>query len=104
MDFIGIDAVVTGFSGQEYFGYITREQKGEDLLYHFTFDGGFESITLYKVGEKWVYAGGMRVPNEKWIEELGRQIDDALKTDHSVEDDINVKANSADLNNEGSLP
>ena len=52
MEFNGIDAVVTGFSGQLYSGFLTREWKGEDLLYHFTFDGGFESITLYKVADK----------------------------------------------------
>jgi len=99
MEFQNIKAVVTAPNSQKFHGYITRHKSiGADYYYQFTFDGGFETISLYKVADNWVYAGGMRVPNENWIRELGEQIDYALAMQN-----LDLTNNAMEVN-DGLLP
>lgn len=80
MKFEHVSAVVTGANGQKFHGFVTASSDGAETIYQFTFDGGFESIAICKVAGRWIYAGGMRIPNEHWISELGEQIDAVLNS------------------------
>ena len=71
-------AFVYNTNGETFYGTITRDE-AEDECYQFEFEGGFEAIRLFKVKNEWVYAGGMRVPNVRWIAQLGEQIDQRPK-------------------------
>lgn len=57
------------------YGKLSSSVKRNEVIYKFLFDNSRDYICLKKKNDQWVFAGGMKSPNEFWISELGRQIE-----------------------------
>jgi hypothetical protein len=57
------------------YGKLSSTVKKDEVIYKFLFDNSLDYICLKKVKDQWVFAGGMKSPNDSWMTELGKQIE-----------------------------
>jgi hypothetical protein len=57
------------------YGKLSSTVKKDEVVYKFLFDNSNDYICLKKKSDLWIFAGGMKSPNDSWINELGKQIE-----------------------------
>ncbi len=57
------------------YGKLSSTVKKDEVVYKFLFDNSKDYICIKKKGNQWVFAGGMKSPNDLWINEIGKQIE-----------------------------
>jgi hypothetical protein len=76
-----IKAFITLSHQNRLFGQISSVVKEGIVLYKFTFANSDYFICIKKAADQWTFVSGMHNPNESWINEIGKQIDQ-YENDH----------------------
>lgn len=68
---------LTGADGVKYTGSVDYHQyQGEDI-FSFRFDFSGDRFDIKKIDNVWTYNGGMESYLVSWVDELGKQIEEA---------------------------
>ncbi len=57
------------------YGKLSSTVKKDEVIYKFLFDNSKDYICIKKKNDHWVFAGGMKSPNDLWMTEIGTQIE-----------------------------
>ncbi len=66
---------ITASQNNKFYGKITSVFKNGEVIYRFTFNHSGEHIDLKRKDDRWVFVSGMHKPYEKWVSQIGEQID-----------------------------
>jgi hypothetical protein len=66
---------ITASHNNKFYGKITSVFENEEVIYRFIFDHSGEYIALKRKDDQWVFVSGMYKPYEKWVSQIGEQID-----------------------------